>query len=229
MRSHTLKVDSSQVTVHCSTIIVSQSKTAVFKVIILGSCNVGKTSIITRYVKRVFDEKSKATVGVDLVSKALTKEDLRTRSTSEDGFMGQSGLRQPRTLLNDSSNLYSGIHLPSDGLLSGEDVVLQIWDTTGQETYKSLNKQYFRGVHGIVLVCDLCDPTSLQQLEGWLKDFLENAGKEDTSDYAFILMANKSDLARARVPQTDLSGLETEHREYITDESLVSWCQKQAE
>ena len=46
-------------------------------------------------------------------------------------------------------------------LLSGEDVLMQIWDTTGQEAFKSMNKLYFKGVHGIVLVCDLAEQESL--------------------------------------------------------------------
>ena len=80
--------------------------------------------------------------------------------------------------------------------MTGEDVILQIWDTSGQETFKSMNKLYYRGVHGVVLVCDLCDLESFQELDGWLRDFLENSDKEDAAhEMGFILLANKSDLS----------------------------------
>jgi GTPase SAR1 family protein len=60
-------------------------------------------------------------------------------------------------------------------LLTGEDLNMQIWDTTGQETFKSMNKMYFRGVNGVVMVCDLCDYESFVDLDVWLKDFLDNS------------------------------------------------------
>ena len=52
------------------------------KVILLGSCNVGKTSIINKYVKGVFYEKPNSTVGVDFANKPLSKEDFKSRSAS---------------------------------------------------------------------------------------------------------------------------------------------------
>lgn len=48
------------------------------KVILLGSSNVGKTSILNRYVRNVFFESSKPTVGVDFVSKPVTREEIKT-------------------------------------------------------------------------------------------------------------------------------------------------------
>ncbi len=83
-------------------------------------------------------------------------------------------------------------------MITGEDVNLQIWDTTGQETYKSMNKMYYRGVHGVILVCDLCDSDSFHDLETWLRDFLDHADRENISDVAFILLANKVDAYRLK-------------------------------
>lgn len=62
-----------------------------------------------------------------------------------------------------------------------------------------MNKLYFRGVHGVVLVCDLTEQESLHDLDGWLKDFSENCERGDLADYAFILIANKVDLAASRL------------------------------
>jgi hypothetical protein len=67
---------------------VAQShKSLVLKVILMGNSYVGKTSILNKYVRNVFVESSKPTIGVDFANKAITKDDLKSRSTSccEDG------------------------------------------------------------------------------------------------------------------------------------------------
>jgi GTPase SAR1 family protein len=63
-------------------IVESATKMATLKVILLGSCNVGKTSIINKYVKGVFYEKPATTVGVDFAMKPITRDELKTRSAS---------------------------------------------------------------------------------------------------------------------------------------------------
>lgn len=71
---------------------------------------------------------------------------------------------------------------------------LQIWDTMGQEMFRSINKMYYRGVHGVVLVCDLFSIESFKQLDSWLAEFLEKQDRgADYNEFAFILMANKGD------------------------------------
>lgn len=73
-----------------------------------------------------------------------------------------------------------------------------------------MNKLYFRGSHGVVLVCDLTDKESFADLDGWLRDFTENLSG-DVSDCAFILLANKSDA------QSHL----------ISEDDLNNWCARQ--
>ncbi len=53
---------------------------------------------------------------------------------------------------------------------------------------------YYRGVQGVVLVCDLSEYDTFHDLESWLKDFLENADRDNLNDIAFTLLANKVDL-----------------------------------
>ncbi len=57
------------------------SKQLVLKVILLGSSNVGKTSILNRYVRNIFYDNSKPTVGVDFLSKPLTRDEISTPSS----------------------------------------------------------------------------------------------------------------------------------------------------
>ena len=60
------------------------------KVILLGDSSVGKTSILNKYVKNVFHENSKPTIGVDFANKAVKRDELKSRSTSCD-----EGSRRP--------------------------------------------------------------------------------------------------------------------------------------
>lgn len=55
------------------------------KVILLGNSSVGKTSIINKYVKNVFSENLKPTIGVDFANKVLKRDELISRSTSCEG------------------------------------------------------------------------------------------------------------------------------------------------
>ena len=75
-----------------------------------------------------------------------------------------------------------------DELTSAE---ITIWDTCGQERYRSMTKQYFKDAHGIILVYDVCDKRSFTDLNIWLEEIKKNSIKEDIS---IILCANKIDL-----------------------------------
>ena len=57
---------------------------------------------------------------------------------------------------------------------------------------------YYRGVQGVVLVCDMCDSDTFHDLETWLRDYLEHTDQENIQDVAFILLANKVDNIRLR-------------------------------
>ena len=71
-------------------------------------------------------------------------------------------------------------------------VNLNIWDTCGQEKFRSLTKSFFRDAHGILLVYDVSDQKSFDDLKLWLKEIKE--GAPETS--SIILVGNKIDLNR---------------------------------
>lgn len=51
---------------------------------------------------------------------------------------------------------------------------LQIWDTAGQERFKSIAAAYYRGAQAVVIVFDITNMFSLQNVPVWLKETLEN-------------------------------------------------------
>lgn len=46
---------------------------------------------------------------------------------------------------------------------------LQIWDTAGQEKFRSITPLYFRDANGIILVCDVTNQASFNSLRDWVK------------------------------------------------------------
>jgi len=78
--------------------------------------------------------------------------------------------------------------------IEGKSVKLQIWDTAGQERFRNIVSSYYRGAQGIMMVYDITDLESFQNLNSWLIEIEKNASKNVYK----ILVGNKSDLEKDR-------------------------------
>jgi small GTP-binding protein len=87
--------------------------------------------------------------------------------------------------------------------IDGKDttITFNIWDTAGQEKYRSLTPMYFSGAHVAILVFDLTQKDSLQSLHEFY-DLLQQRAPEDC---LYVLVGNKSDLADRRQVPPDLA------------------------
>ena len=78
--------------------------------------------------------------------------------------------------------------------LDGKTIKLQIWDTAGQERFRTITSSYYRGAHGIIIVYDITDRESFDNVKQWLNEIdkyaCENVNK--------LLVGNKSDLDSKR-------------------------------
>ena len=90
------------------------------------------------------------------------------------------------------------IKLPSNK----KKVKLQIWDTAGQERYMALNKNLFQKVQGIILMYDLTNRDSFENLNGWL-----NLVTQNVSNKIIMLVGNKLDLAEEKRIVTETEGM----------------------
>jgi Ras-related protein Rab-7A len=73
---------------------------------------------------------------------------------------------------------------------------LQIWDTAGQERFQSLGRAFYRGADACILVYDITDPESLENLDHWRNDFLEQINGSGFSihpSFPFVVLGNKID------------------------------------
>ena len=98
----------------------------------------------------------------------------------------------------------------TDGFGVSHAVTLQIWDTAGQERFQSLGVGFYRGADGAILVYDITDTASLEHLEHWKNEFLNQVGGAAAAPhmmgsappFPFVVLGNKVDKARdRRVPR----------------------------
>ena len=88
-------------------------------------------------------------------------------------------------------------------LKSGKEVKVQIWDTAGQERFRTIAKSYYRGAHGIILVFDVTNQKTFDNIKMWVNQIKDEA----SSKVCVILVANKIDSEERVVSQEDAKAL----------------------
>ena len=71
--------------------------------------------------------------------------------------------------------------------IKGKKVKLQIWDTAGQERFKNITASYYRGGNGVILIYDITDRESFDNLNCWLIEIEKNASKNSIVTCCFII------------------------------------------
>ena len=78
-------------------------------------------------------------------------------------------------------------------------VRIQMWDTAGQEAYRSITRSYYKSAACVFIVYDISDKKSFNDVEIWLKDCREICFKS----VLIYLIGNKSDLEDKRQVTTE--------------------------
>lgn len=121
-----------------------------FKIILLGSSSVGKTSIMSAFIGQ-WPDQSICSIGV--AAEMITMH-------VEEGIAAD----------------------------------LHIWDTCGEEKFKTVTRQYYRNCNGIVLVFDITCRSSFADLKGWIQEVSSYAPRR----VDVLIVGNKADLAEFR-------------------------------
>lgn len=101
---------------------------------------------------------------------------------------------------------------------------LSLWDTAGQETYKSVTRSYFRGASGALLVFDITRRSTFENATSWLQDLRQIA--ED--GIVVVLVGNKRDLVSGsviderKVPAEDKGSVG--NLRAVSSEEAEEWC-----
>ena len=122
-----------------------------FKIILVGSSSVGKTSIYNRFILNEFSNSYKATITAETKSK----------------------------------------YIKIDKYLFAK---LNIWDTCGAEAFRALTKQFYKGAHAAIVIFDLTEQNTFNDLKKWVKD-IKNYGEKNIE---ILIVGNKLDLIEQR-------------------------------
>lgn len=124
-------------------------------------------------------------------------------------LIGDSGVGKSCLLLRFAEDAFTDSYLSTIGVdfkirtieVEGKTVKLQIWDTAGQERFRTIAAAYYRGAHGIIVVYDVTDGESYENVKGWLTE-IDRYASEGVHK---LLLGNKSDLSERRVVQTEVA------------------------
>jgi Ras-related protein Rab-7A len=142
-------------------------------------------------------------------------------------ILGDSGVGKTSLMNRYSTGKFTGQYKATIGadFLTKETVVtdiygqrhlvtLQIWDTAGQERFQSLGVGFYRGADGAMLCYDITDPHSLDNLDHWRKEFLDQVGSrggigmnmnnmaglsDSSASFPFVVLGNKTDKVSDRL------------------------------
>jgi len=121
----------------------------VFKVIIVGEAEVGKTSLALKYTTDAFSEKYLMTIGVTFFKKVEE--------------------------------------------VNSTNVLLDIWDTGGQERFSYVRSFYFQGASGALVCYDITNRHSFERLGYWIEEIDKHCG-----GVPIVIVGNKIDLEDKR-------------------------------
>ena len=79
-------------------------------------------------------------------------------------------------------------------LNDNKTVKLQIWDTIGQDRFRSITKNYYKGAQGIVLIYDITEKDTFKSVKEWVKSIKNEADEK----VVVILVGNKIDCIEER-------------------------------
>lgn len=124
-------------------------------------------------------------------------------------ILGDSGVGKTSLMNRYHSGKFTGQYKATIGAdflskevnVGGSDrkATLQIWDTAGQERFQSLGVAFYRGADACLLVYDVTDRRSFENLKTWKSEFLRQVtGSVSDVDFPFVVLGNKMDREAER-------------------------------
>lgn len=140
-------------------------------------------------------------------------------------LIGDSGVGKTCVLFRFSDDTFNTTFISTIGIdfkiktveLQGKKIKLQIWDTAGQERFHTITTSYYRGANGILLVYDITNPKSFDNISKWLRNINEHASE----DVERMLIGNKCDMEEKRL-------ISKERGEKVAEENGIKFYETSA-
>jgi len=140
-------------------------------------------------------------------------------------LIGDSGVGKSCLLLRFSDDSFSPTFITTIGIdfkiktieLDGKRIKLQIWDTAGQERFRTITTAYYRGAMGMLLVYDVTNAKSFDNIRNWIRNVQEHAAENVNK----LLIGNKCDMV-------ELKAVDTARGQSIADEYGIKYLETSA-
>ncbi len=131
--------------------------------------------------------------------------------------LGDAGVGKTSILEQYVNQVFTGAYkvtigsdfLSKELLLGTDHVRLQIWDTAGQEKYRSLSLAYYRGADACMFVFDVTDKRSFNNLEMWMQTFFSQIPEKQVETFPVVIVGNKADKTGDRL---------------VSEDAIKRWC-----
>ncbi len=114
-----------------------------------------------------------------------------------DSCVGKSNilLKYLKNQFNENSKTTIGVEFGTKNIIiNNKRIKIQIWDTSGQERYRSITSAYYKGAKGALIVYDITRKNTFDNIDKWITDLKLNGDK----NICIIILGNKSDLIDKR-------------------------------
>ena len=184
---------------------MSQPWDYIAKLVCIGDSGTGKSSLTIRLCEGRFSPHHDVTIGVEFGSRIVAVGPPATKPTSSNSLQSAHPLGEAKQ----------------------KRMKLSLWDTAGQETYKSITRSYFRGASGALLVYDITRRSTFEHATGWLHDLRQIAEE----GIVVILVGNKCDLASSSTVTSGMAngeaqGLDAANERAVTVDEAEEWCKR---
>lgn len=206
----------------------SQPWDYIAKLVCIGDSGCGKSSLTIRLCEGRFVAHHDVTIGVEFGSRivpvgpphAKHNASLLKPTTATSSPSSPSSQSPPPP--TSESSPPNGLPDPPRREPAGpqKHMKLSLWDTAGQETYKSVTRSYFRGASGALLVFDLSRKQTFQHVTDWLNDLRQIA----EPDIVVVLVGNKADLTQTG--DGDSGENKGENKREVTRDEAEEWARK---
>ncbi|XP_059295658.1 ras-related protein RABE1c-like [Lycium ferocissimum] len=153
-------------------------------------------------------------------------------------LIGDSGVGKSCLLLRFSDGSFTTNFITTIGIdfkirtieLEGKRIKLQIWDTAGQERFRTITTAYYRGAMGILLVYDVTDESSFNNITNWIRNIEQHASDNVNKILKFISFFNILDFffPRPEREEEKVEAVPTSKGQALADEYGIKFFETSA-
>ena len=123
-------------------------------------------------------------------------------------LLGDSTVGKTCFLMKYTDKSFQEVHMSTIGLdyrlktmtlKNGKNIKLQIWDTAGQDRFRAITKNYYKGANGIILIYDVTSIQTYENVKNWITQIREEASK----NVVIYIAGNKIDMEEERKVSKD--------------------------